>query len=379
MQRVLRQASREQVVDCGDGVRLLALVATQAEAGRPPSDRLAVLLHGWEGSANSLYLLSLGQHLFDAGYDVARLNLRDHGDSHHLNAGIFHSCRIAEVVGAVRALQRQHPGRRLVLGGFSLGGNFCLRVGAACRRRGHRRSRASSRCARCSIPEHTLTCLENGWALYREYFVWKWRRSLRKKQRGVAGRVSLAGRHPGARQPHRDDPSAGGAATADFRRCRTYLRGYALVGQALEPLAALRAARVRIIAADDDPIIPAADLERIARPPVLEVTRTRHGGHCGFFDGVAGPTWVERQILATFDVRLRRCSAPTRTAIAARHASNRSRAGCSPAGANDRSIGTGCQSCGCPAARYAMPRDVASSSAGRSTVICVAAARTSQR
>ena len=41
------------------------------------------------------------QDCFDADYDVARLNLRDHGDSHHLNDEIFHSCRIAEVVGAV--------------------------------------------------------------------------------------------------------------------------------------------------------------------------------------------------------------------------------------------------------------------------------------
>ena len=94
----------------------------------------------------------------------------------------------------------------------------------------------------------------------------------------------------------RSQPLYGG-----FPSLPAYLRGYALVGRVLEPLEGLRAARVRIIAADDDPIIPAADLERIARPPVLEVTRTRHGGHCGYFDGVTGPTWVERQILATFE------------------------------------------------------------------------------
>jgi len=80
-----------------------------------------------------------------------------------------------------------------------------------------------------------------------------------------------------------------------------YLRGYALVGRALEPLETLRGARVRIIAAADDPIIPAADLERIAQPSVLAITRTRYGGHCGFYAGGAGPTWVERQILASFD------------------------------------------------------------------------------
>jgi hypothetical protein len=85
-----------------------------------------------------------------------------------------------------------------------------------------------------------------------------------------------------------------------FPSLSEYLRGYALVGQALAPLQALGDARVRIIAADDDPIIPAADLGRIARPSVLAITRTRYGGHCGFYDGVAGSTWVERQVLAAF-------------------------------------------------------------------------------
>ncbi len=225
---VLRQASRELIVDCGDGVRLLALVATQADAGRPPSDRLAVLLHGWEGSANSMYLLSLGQNLFDAGYDVVRLNLRDHGDSQHLNPGIFHSCRIAEVVGAVRELQRQHPGKRLALAGFSLGGNFCLRVGARATDAGIAVSRIVAVCPVID-PEHTLACLESGWALYREYFVWKWRRSLRLKReawpdvyRSLDDILELGNL---TEMTQRLACAYGG-----FSSLPEYLRGYALVG-----------------------------------------------------------------------------------------------------------------------------------------------------
>ena len=129
--RALLAASVPEVLDCGDGVRLLAHHATQAAARAASRPRaLAVLLHGWEGSASSLYVLSLGQYLLDRGFDVVRLNLRDHGDSHHLNPEIFHSCRIAEVVGAVQRLQALHPGQALHLAGFSLGGNFCLRVAA---------------------------------------------------------------------------------------------------------------------------------------------------------------------------------------------------------------------------------------------------------
>jgi len=95
-----------------------------------------VLLHGWEGSADSLYLLSLAQLLFEQRFEVVRLNLRDHGDTHHLNRELFHSCRLPEVVGAVRALQQRFAPRPLQLVGFSLGGNFMLRVAAQAREAG---------------------------------------------------------------------------------------------------------------------------------------------------------------------------------------------------------------------------------------------------
>lgn len=292
-------AARNEIVDCGAGVRLLAHVSTQASLGRAPSDRLAVLLHGWEGSAQSLYLLSLGQTLLEAGYDVARLNLRDHGESHHLNEEIFHSCRIDEVVGAVRSLQSIYSGQRLCLAGFSLGGNFALRVGARAAASGIDVSRIVAVCPVLD-PEHTLERLESGWALYREYFVWKWRRSLRRKQRAW----------PGIYDSLEDILRLGNlTAMTDQLACRyggfatlqDYLRGYALVGPVLESLAALPNARCRIIAAADDPICPASDLARVARPPNLEITVTRFGGHCGYYDGRPGPTWVEREVLRSFE------------------------------------------------------------------------------
>ena len=89
-------ASEEVLLDCGDDVRLQAFASGQAQRGGDPG-RVAVILHGWEGSAESLYVLSLGQELFDRGYEVVRLNLRDHGATHHLNREIFHSCRLTEV------------------------------------------------------------------------------------------------------------------------------------------------------------------------------------------------------------------------------------------------------------------------------------------
>ena len=149
------------LIESSEGVRLLAHRATQERLGRPSASRMVVLLHGWEGSAQSLYILSLGQFLLDAGFDVVRLNLRDHGDSHHLNRELFHSCRIAEVVGAVRQVQALHPGRELSMAGFSLGGNFSLRVGARAREAGIDLARVVAVCPVID-PAHTISSGSGG-------------------------------------------------------------------------------------------------------------------------------------------------------------------------------------------------------------------------
>ena len=290
----LETASHPVLLDCGADVRLAALHAIQEADDRPPAARLAVLLHGWEGSANSLYVMSLGQYLYDRGYDVLRLNLRDHGDSHHLNEGIFHSCRIAEVVGAVRCIQDRNPDRAVSLVGYSLGANFFLRVGARAAEAGLELDRIVAVCPVLD-PVHTLARLEDGWALYRRYFVWKWQRSLATKERAWPGVYDLSAVRRMANLTRMTDHLA--RVYGGFPSLDAYLRGYAVVGGALASLAV----PTRIIAAADDPIIPSADLAQLAATPALEIMRTAHGGHCGFFDGAAGGGWLEREVLATLE------------------------------------------------------------------------------
>src|SRR5690606_33850116 len=180
--RDLLAASRMHVVECGDGVRLLGYHSTQTALGRPEARDLVILLHGWEGSADSLYVLSLGAYLFGLGCDVFRLNFRDHGPSHHLNREIFHSCRLDEIIGAVRSIEQRASNRRSTIAGFSLGGNFALRVAARAPSAGLNLERAVAVCP-VLRPHSTMEVLEKGSFIYRQYFVSKWKRSLRLKQR----------------------------------------------------------------------------------------------------------------------------------------------------------------------------------------------------
>ena len=285
--RAVIAASKPLILDCGDGVRLMGWHAEPPAGAGPP--RLAVLLHGWEGSADSLYLLSLAQLLFARGVSVIRLNLRDHGGTHALNRELFHSCRLPEVVGAVARVQALFPAHRLLLAGYSLGGNFCLRVGARAPRAGIRVARIVAVCPVLD-PAATLDALETGPSVYRNYFLLKWRRSLRLKQAAWPGDYDFG--------ELIRDPSLTTMTErmvlkyTDFPDLATYLRGYAITGNVLESLEA----PAHLLISEDDPMIHTRDVAGVARPPSLEITVTPRGGHCGYMDALGGPSWVDRRI-----------------------------------------------------------------------------------
>lgn len=284
-------ASRKLVLDCGDGVRLMGWLSIPVEDARLAPCRLAMLLHGWEGSSESLYVLSVAQLLHERGFFVLRLNLRDHGGTHALNRDLFHSCRIAEVVGAVARVQSLYPDAILSLAGFSLGGNFWLRVGACAAGAGIRVSRIVAVCPVLD-PATTLAALESGPAIYRWYFLRKWRRSLLEKQAAWPSTYDFGQLLSEASLTRMTDRMV--RQYTDFPDLAAYLRGYAITGPVLDSLAA----PATIITSRDDPMILARDLDKLARPASLRLVVTERGGHCGYMDAIGGPSWIDRTIVA---------------------------------------------------------------------------------
>jgi predicted alpha/beta-fold hydrolase len=285
---VLR-ASREMLLDCGEGVRLQAFYAPASGA----NGRVAVLLHGWEGSADSTYVLALAQQLYDRGFDVLRLNLRDHGATHHLNRELFHSCRLPEVVGAMRRIQLLFPGKPLHLAGFSLGGNFMLRVAAQAEQAGLDLAKVVA-ISPVLDPVATLAALERGFPLYHWYFVRKWARSLSIKQSAWPRDYDFAAlKGIGIRGMTEELVRR----FTEFETLADYLNGYAITGSRLAQLSV----PATIILSLDDPIIPARDVEHLAPSSALRVVLTRYGGHCGFIERIAGWSWAERRAAAELD------------------------------------------------------------------------------
>ena len=284
--RAVVAASEEVLLDAGGGVRLQGFHARHAT----PARDLVVLHHGWEGSAESSYILSLAARLWAEGFDVFRLNMRDHGETHHLNEELFHSCRLDEMLGAVRAIAARAPGQRLSLVGYSLGGNFALRLAARAPEAGIALRKAIAICPVLD-PAATLDALEKGLWIYRHYFIRKWARSLARKSSAFPGRYDfseLLAERGLTRMTERLVLKYTG-----FASMAEYLRGYALVYGFLDGL------RVpsRLITALDDPIIPARDLARLTASSFLQVTPTPHGGHCGFLETLDGRAWVDTEVL----------------------------------------------------------------------------------
>lgn len=288
----LLAASRELTLDCGQGVRLQAFHARQG-AGRATA-RVAVLLHGWEGSAESHYALGLAHELYTRGFEVVRLNLRDHGATHHLNRELFHSCRLAEVVGALRAIRTLTGCGGLYLAGFSLGGNFMLRAAAQAHESGLEIARVVA-VSPVLEPSATLVALEQGLPVYQRYFVRKWCRSLALKQAAWPAHYDFAqlARYGDLRRMTAELVRR----FTEFGSLEEYLGGYAITGSRLARLAV----PATIITALDDPIVPAQDLARLSPSPALRVILTRRGGHCGFLDRLSASTWAERRAAAELD------------------------------------------------------------------------------
>jgi predicted alpha/beta-fold hydrolase len=276
------------LLECGSGVRLQAWHSARGAS----QARTAVLLHGWEGSASSGYVLSLATLLYSQGYAIVRLNLRDHGGTQALNEGLFHSCRLSDVTGALRAIAERCGPVPLYLAGFSLGGNFLLR---ACAEPALPASvRGVVALSPVLEPAHTLRALEQGWPLYHKYFVHHWSRSLRRKQRHWPGTYNFG--ELLRTRSLRSMTDALVRECTDFPNSACYLEGYSITGARLQTLAV----PARILIADDDPMIPASDQERLAPTPCLRITRTVHGGHCGFLPGLLSPAYSDQFAMEQF-------------------------------------------------------------------------------
>lgn len=283
--RPLSHSSRELIIDTTDGSRLLAEVAHH-----PGSRGVVIILHGWEGSSSSAYVLAAGSYYFNKGFSVCRLNLRDHGESHHLNEGLFHGALLMETFDAVKSLAELSADRPAYLLGFSLGANFALRIAIQHAQTPIRNLRHVFAVSPALDPYKTTLAIDEGKTFYRKYFLKKWRRSLKRKQRLYPDRYNFNNMlHAKTCMALTSDMMT---YFPQFSSYRDYFKLYTLGQESFENLNV----PVNIFIAEDDPVIPMEDFRGLRDNDFLTISRQPFGGHCGFIDLFPYRRWYNEVI-----------------------------------------------------------------------------------
>ncbi|MFB3924740.1 MAG: YheT family hydrolase [Syntrophales bacterium] len=279
--------TRKMIIDAGDGVRLIGFFSQHPES---ESRGLIMMIHGWEGSSQSTYMLCTGRYLFGKGYDIFRLNMRDHGDSHHLNEGLFHGALIEEIFKAAAEVSSLSADKPFAIIGFSLGGNFALRIARKCASSeipGLKRVIAVSPVL---DPHKTTIAIDRGSSIYRNYFLKKWKASLRKKQSLFPGKYDFG--HMLQAETCMELTDRIIPVYSPFADSREYFREYTLLGNVFSDLEV----PVLIMTARDDPFIDPVDFYDLHGNEHLRISIQRYGGHCGFLDPFPFGCWSDRRI-----------------------------------------------------------------------------------
>lgn len=281
--------ARSVILRIADGTRLSG---AYSETGTEYAKGLVILIHGWEGGISSTYIQTTCAYLLRHGFDVFRLNLRDHGDTHHLNRGLFYATLFDEVYEAVLKVSRLVREKPVFIGGFSLGGNFALRIA-------HRWSQGPEKDVALrhviaispALDPSRATDAIDAHPIFRRYFLRKWRRSLRIKQQLFPDAYDFT--EILRLNTLREMTEMLVRGYSPYTGATEYFTGYTVDGEALGKVAV----PTSILTSRDDPIIPVADFYQMPANPHIDLKIETHGGHNGFVNDWRGSTWYESFIL----------------------------------------------------------------------------------
>lgn len=255
---------------------------------------LVLLLHGWEGCSHSNYNLALTGVLTQAGFDVLRLNLRDHGPHYHLNPyalnpGIFLGVLLDEAAHATAQIAALAGDAPFFIVGASMGGNFALRLAAYHSDKPFPNLRKVIAINPAVDPAHSTDNVD-AYPFYRRYFRKRWLASLMAKAQLYPSLYDFAAlvkiptirgmtEHIIQRYRQRFSDFPAVPATAQpFADADAYFAAYAVSPTALQRLTVA----TEIISALDDPIIDAETIYALEPHPLLSLQLHPTGGHVGY-------------------------------------------------------------------------------------------------
>jgi predicted alpha/beta-fold hydrolase len=290
-------APEERHFDTEPGTRVLAHCHWQRDRAAAP---LLLALHGLEGSSSAHYMRGIAEKAFTRGFNVILLNQRNCGGTESLTASLYHSGLTADARHVIDEVSRTDGIDRIVVAGYSLGGNLALKLAGEFGDSPPPQLRAV--CAVSPIIE-IAPCVDalerRANIVYQLNFVRGLRARMRRKNVTHPGRFDLARLRGVWTVRSFDDaytaPFFGFRDAADYYHRASSMR---VVDRIRVP--------TLILTAEDDPFVPVEPFSdpRVTTNPHITLRVTRHGGHCGFVgEATAGSDgyWAEEAIVQFAD------------------------------------------------------------------------------
>jgi predicted alpha/beta-fold hydrolase len=272
-------------------VCLLARASWQPGA-REASPAL-VLVHGLAGSDQATHAVAAARHAWARGWHVWRMNMRGAGDSETICARLYNAGLDTDLLAIVREAARHTP--RVAVAGFSLGAGLTLLTAG---RRAAELPAELRALAAVSPPLDLAACADaldqRVNRLYTMNFLVDLCRSYRSRQRRLPD-LYAAGLERGLRSIREYDD----VITARYGGFQGAADYYAQ--SSAGPHVARLDRPTLLLAAEDDPMIPAQSITRWALPASGCVHREilPTGGHVGFVAPTRAPGcfWAAERVV----------------------------------------------------------------------------------
>ena len=291
-------SSESRLFQVAPHTRILAHCSIDKEAKDRPT---LIIVHGLEGSSNSPDIVNLAAKAMMSKVNVVRLNLRNCGGTLHLTPTLYNAGNSDDVLAVVKELKEKDELEKIVLVGYSLGGNIAIKLAGELADKG-----ALYLSAICGVSPSIdlaacVNAIENGFnRVYEQRFLYSLKEKIRQKNKLFPQLFKVDPLKVISGLRRFDDlytaPDAGFRDSADYYKNCSALKVIERV-----------AVPTLIIAAQDDPFVPFESFksEKLLNP-YITLLAPAYGGHAGFINGkpeqllsiaIEDRFWAENRVL----------------------------------------------------------------------------------
>ena len=284
----------ERLFEVEPGSQILGHCHWQPEPRRHPT---LILVHGLEGSTESLYMLGTANKALARGFNVIRLNQRNCGGTERLTPTLYNSGLSGDYRAVVLELTERDKLPEIFISGWSMGGNLVLKMAGEFSESFPPALRGViGVCPSFDLEVSAPVCDAKENAFYRWHFVKNLKERYRIKAQLFPERYRLTREELDGIRTIGDFDNLITAPNFGYRDANDYYHH----ASAIRVVAQIRVPTLVLIA-QDDPLIPFESFQKpeLTGNPHITVVATPSGGHCGFVSSHDGDErfWAEARIM----------------------------------------------------------------------------------